>query len=190
MNWLSKAQPLKWGARAGIFGAIPYLQATKKGPFEESKPFQPDSNQPIYNEFDRAKESATNLITGRQALAGRGIQARLGSQGLSGVPGIQTAASLPGQYQASEQLSNVSTQLDLSRMSALERKHRLDVAMKQYHDEKDAAKKARWGAIISKLAGVAVSIAFPPAAPFVLGADALAPANPIGGTSDLGNGFA
>jgi hypothetical protein len=128
-------------------------------PFANHDNFKPESAKPIYDEYERMKESAANMITGRQALASSGIQARLGTQGVANVPGIQTAVTMPRQYQANEQLAGASASIDLERSKALERKARFDFAKKQYEDEKDEAKKARWAKVLGTIAGVGLTLA-------------------------------
>lgn len=137
-----------------------------KAMFPQPKKQKTYDIRPTIEAYDRAKESASHLLTGRAALGARGVASRLRSQGLSRMPGIQTAMALPGKYQAHEQLMNVHAKLDIERERAIQKRQRLNVAIKQWQDEKDERRKAQWAGIISKLvsAGVGFAIGGPPGA--------------------------
>jgi len=117
------------------------------------------SGSPVSDAFERAKESAAQMIAGRESLAARGTQARLSSQGIQGIPGIQTAVSTPHRARATEQLASVSAKLDIARDEALSRERRLAFARNQLKNEKDEARRARWTLIIAKLTAAGIGFA-------------------------------
>jgi hypothetical protein len=86
------------------------------------------------------------------------------------MPGIQSAMALPGQYQANEQLAKVNATLDIEQQKAIERRQKVAFAIRQYQEERDDARKARWAAIISKLAGAGIGFAIGGPAGAVAGA--------------------
>ena len=95
------------------------------------------------NAYDKAKESASQLNAGRTALGERATQSRLRSQGISNIPGVQSAVSLPGRYQDREQLNRTNAALDIEKNKAIEQRRKLQFAIRQYENEKDDARKQR-----------------------------------------------
>lgn len=144
-------------------------------PFRGDKP-QTHGASPVYGAYERAKESASQMIAGQGELAARGTQARLSASGTSGIPGIQTAVSMPHRYRATEQLGQVSASLDIEKEKALRQDKKLNFAIEQWREEKDDARKARWSSIIAKIVGAGIGFAIngPPGA--VAGAGVSMPA--------------
>ena len=118
--------------------------------------FHAESIQPTVDLYNQAKQTASNIAVGRGVLGSRGANSRIQSQGLGGIPGIQSAVETPARYRTNERLMDVNSKLDMRRADDLKQVQRLNVAMKMMKDEKDEAKKARWSQIIQKLVGTGV----------------------------------
>jgi hypothetical protein len=110
-------------------------------------------------QFDRERADAREAAFGSGTATARGQSAQLETLGLGNVPGLQMAAVNQARNTNLNHLGNMYKDIGNRETQQMGLVGRINEARRMMAQEKDEARRARWGAVIKTLTAMAVTAA-------------------------------